>query len=362
MLFYETLLIMPRNKKFLGVATNLLLLVILAGLNCTASAQASDIPILGTAGNYQILSGAALTLGASITGLDPTNVSSSTTAVDDLNTAIANLSGATATSVAADLGGKTYTPGSYAALAGTAFTMTSSIVLDGLNDCNSKFYFVTPGAMDTTAGISITLINDAIPSNIYWVSGAAITVGASNHIAGNFLSSAAITVGASTSVNGRLLAKEAVSVGASVAFQGFPLGGCSIPSGVLSISVPTALGEININSGETQIVELGVVVVTDTRASGAPWTVASLCSFVRNGSGDQITGQFFAYSIKDLSSTGGAVLTEHTLNSMLVSAPVLDATVGVVSNGATWTPVITIAVPQDQPAGTYTGVITHSVY
>jgi len=353
---------MPRNKKFLGVTINFLLLVVLAGLNFPVSARASDIPILGTAGNYQILSGAALTLGASITGLDPTNVSSSTSAVADLNTAIANLSGATATAVAADLGGKTYTPGSYTALAGTAFTMTSSIVLDGLNDCNSKFYFVTPGAMDTTAGISITLINHATPRNIYWVSGAAITVAASNNIAGNFLSSAAITVGASTSVNGRLLAEAAVTVGASVAFQGFPLLGCPINAGVLSISVPSALSEINVNSGETLTIELGQVVVTDTRASGTPWTVASVCSSVRNGSGDLITGQFFAYSMKNLSSTGEAVLVEHTLNSMLASAPVLDATVGVASNGATWTPVITIAVPQDQPPGTYTGQITHSVY
>jgi hypothetical protein len=357
---YGTLDDVLQMRKYLVALITLLLIVTFSGINGSVSANASDDPLLMTAGNFQLLSGAALTLGASISGLDPINAGTAGSAVADLKVAISSLSSASATPVAADLGGQTYLPGSYSALSGTAFTMTSSIVLDGLNDCNSKFYFVTPAAMNTTAGISITLINQAKASNIYWVSGAAITIGASNNISGNFLSAAAITVGASTALDGRLLGIAAVTVGASVSFQGFPLIGCAKPAGVLSISVPATLAVFNISSGDSLNVEMDPVIVTDTRPSTPPWTVDAQISHVMNSSGDQIGGQYFAYSIKNLTSVSATSLVSYTLNSMLVAAPILSAISG--SSGATWIPVITISVPQDQQAGTYTGLITHSVY
>jgi Ice-binding-like len=349
-----------QRGRFLVVVITLALTVVLPNFSALVPANASSEPILLSAGNFQILSGAAVTLGASITGLDPANAGTSAGAVTDLSNAIATLSSASATPVAADLGGKTYIPGSYIALAGTAFTMTSSIVIDGLNDCNSKFIFVTPAAMNTTAGISMTLINDAKASNIYWVSGAAITIGASNNISGNFLSGAAVTVGASTSVNGRFLGVAAVTVGASVTFQGFPLIGCSKPLGALSISVPAALNAMNINPGDTLNLEMSQVVVTDTRGLGAPWAVDVQISSLKNGAGDQLGGQFFSYSMKELTSLDGATLASHALTSMLFPAVILNATSG--STGASWIPLIAITVPQDQQAGTYTGLIKHSVY
>ncbi len=342
---------------------------LLALLSCAASlspsaAYSSGDPVLGAAGNFQIVSGAAITLGGAITGLDVGNVSTSTPAVNDLRSALASLFATPAISVPADLGGGTYLPGTYSAVGGAAFAMTSSIILDGKNDCKSKFIFVTPAAMNTTAGISITLINGAKASNVFWAVGGAITTGAGANLSGNFLSSAAMTIGASTSINGRLLALAAVTVGASVTFQRFPLTGCAAPVGRLSISVPESLEGPNLNPGESVVIEMETATVTDTRGNGpnASWTVTTICSELRDGAGNVLGGENFTYEVKNLTITGGLVIGASRSSSMSMLTPILYATLGQGINGATWIPVITVSVPIDQVAGIYKGSITYSVY
>ena len=326
-------------------------------------ARATTDPILGTAGNFQIVSGAAISLGGALTGLDPTKTSTLTSAVNDLGSAIANLSASPATSVPADLGGKTFQPGTYAAAGGAAVAMTGNVILDGNNDCSSKFIFVTPAAMNTTAGISITLINDAKPNNVYFVAGGAITTGASNNLAGNFLSSAAITVGASSAINGRFLGMAAVTVGASVGFQEFPISGCSKLTGSLSISVPENLITRNLDPGETVTIEMGRVVVADTRgiSKGAFWTVYAHSSSFSDGDSHTLSAENLGYSIQELTESGGITSNRFTLHSMLEPSSVLGATTGKPINGASWIPIITLAIPENQSSGRYAGVIVHSV-
>jgi len=328
------------------------------------AAQAVTDVNLGTAGNFQIVSGGAITLGGAVSGLDVTNTSTSSSVVSDLNSALSALSAIPAVSVPADLGGKTYLPGTYTSAGGAAFAMTTNVILDGNHDCKSKFIFITPAAMNTTAGISITLINDAKASNIYWVVGGAITTGAANNLSGNFISSAAITVGASSSINGRFLALAAITVGASVTFQGFPISGCPVPVGGLSIAVPASVDKQSMNPGESLVIELGNVTVTDTRGNSpnASWTVTTICSDLSDGVGNVLGAQNFSYRLKNLTVTGGLNTTPQSLTSMSTPAIILTATSGQAINSATWIPVITVLVPIDQVAGMYAGSITHSVY
>jgi len=341
-----------------------LLVILLGTLGSTLQiAQAGAQPTLGTAENFQIVSGAATVLGASLKGLDTGNVTSSSVVVSDVGSAIATLSATPATSVPADLGGSTFAPGAYSSVAGAAFAMTSSIILDGKNSCDSKFIFITPAAMNTTAGVSIFLINGAKASNVYWVVGAAVTVAASGYLAGNFLSSAAITVGAGSSINGRFLAMQAVSVGASVTFLGFPIEACAPPAGGLSISVPESIATRNLTAGDTVEIDMGSVVVTDTRgiATDASWDVSTVSEGVRDSSGNTLGGGKFSYSFRGLSHTGGITLVTHAPALMATLTEILSATSGSGNNSATWTPVITVTVPFDQSGGTYSGSITHSV-
>jgi hypothetical protein len=112
------------------------------------------------------------------------------------------------------------------------------------------------------------------------------------------------------------------------------------------------------------VIELGAVTVNDTRgtSTNASWTVSTLCSELSDGSGHVLGGQNFGYAVKDLVKTGGLSIEVLALNSMSVLAPILRAISGEGTNSATWIPVITIEVPIDQVAGTYEGLITHSVY
>jgi hypothetical protein len=361
-----TLLNMQRSggkvhKGFYLLAPILILTALIVPMSVQARA-ASD-PGLGAAGDFQIVSGAATTLGATLVGLDPVNVSSAVTAVNDLRSAITSLSSAPATAVAADFGGKTYEPGVYVAAGGAAVAMTSGVILDGKNDCNSVFIFSTPAAMNTTAGISITLINGAKPGNVYWVAGGAITTGASGHLVGNFMSAAAITVGASSSINGRFLGLAAVTIGASVNFLGFPVEKCAAAVGALLISVPKSMAPRELNAGETVTMEMGPVVVTDTRGitAGALWSVSATSAGVRDSAGNVLGGEHFSYAMREVNKTGGLILLPHTLNSMSLLSVILNATSGEGVNSATWIPIITVAVPADQASGTYIGTIVHSV-
>jgi hypothetical protein len=347
-----------------GLSVCVLVLLLIASALLPTSSYAQTGPALGVAGDFQIVSGAAITLGGAMTGLDTGNTSTSTPAIADLRSALASLFAAPAITVPADLGGGTYQPGTYSAVGGAAFAVTSNIILDGKNDCDSKFIFITPAAMNTTAGISITLINKAKANNVFWVVGGAITIAAGSNLSGNFLSSAAISVGAGSSLVVRLLALAAVTVGASVQFQGFPLPGCAAPVGGLSISAPESLQTRSLNPGESVVIELGAVTVNDTRGNSpdATWAVSTVCSELSDSSGNLLGGQNFSYAIKNLMKTGGLSITVHTLTSMSVLSPILSATSGEAINSATWIPVITVLVPVDQVAGTYVGSITHSVY
>ena len=350
------------GRLFVGICA-LIILVTTTALLPTAAKAVTD-PVLGAASEFQIVSGAAITVGGAITGLDPTNTSTSTPAVNDLRSAIATLSATPGTSVPADLGGRTYLPGTYAAIGGAAFAMTTNVILDGKNDCASKFIFITPAAMNTTAGISITLINEAKASNVFWVVGGAITTGASNKLIGNFLSSAAVTIGASSSIDGRFLALAAITVGASVAFLGFPISGCADPVGALLISVPESMKVQDLDPGESLVMEMDSATVTDTRGNGpsASWTVTTVCSELSDGQGNVLGAENFAYLVKNLTITGGLVVTAQRLTSMRTLATILSATSGEGINSATWIPVITLSVPIDQVEGTFKGSITHSVF
>jgi len=111
------------------------------------------------------------------------------------------------TSIAAELGAQTVCPGIYKSDA--AFGLTGILTLDGNDDSNALFIFITPAAITTAAASKIVLENGAQAKNIFWQSGAAATLGASSFFKGTILAEAAITAGNGVHVHGRLLSKSA---------------------------------------------------------------------------------------------------------------------------------------------------------
>jgi len=120
----------------------------------------------------------------------------------------------THTPSSSDLGGSTLTAGDYEF--GSAIRVTSSMYFDAEGDCNAVFVIHGNAAMNTTAGITMHLLNGSKARNIYWNIDAAITAGARSHLVGIFNSNAAITIGASSYVDGSLTARTTVSLGDDV--------------------------------------------------------------------------------------------------------------------------------------------------
>jgi hypothetical protein len=321
---------------------------------------------LGAAENYQVLSGTAATIGAAVVGLNSTEVGVSATAVSDLVAAMTVLNALPSVGVAADLGGQRYFKGNYFSAAAVA--VTSNIILDAQGDAGATFVFTTPAAMNTTAGITMTLANGANPCNVYWVAGGAFTFGASGQLVGNFLGAAAVTVGASSQVDGRFLAAAAVTVGASVTFSGSAVSRCKKPAGGLAISVPQAfyLGEVT--AGGSISGDMGEVKVIDTRSSIGvlSWDVSVEATQFRDNSANTIGNDKLSYELKSLVGATGLHLVATDLSSLQASGSqslkVLSATTGSSGDEVTWKPRITIRVPFGQVAGNYSGAIIHSVY
>jgi hypothetical protein len=106
----------------------------------------------------------------------------------------------------ADLGGATLTPGvyTYAAAAPWA-TAGTTLTLDALGDTSAQWIFQIGSTLITPASATVSLINGASASNVFWQVGTSATLGATNTFAGNILADASIGLGGGT-LNGRALA------------------------------------------------------------------------------------------------------------------------------------------------------------
>jgi len=331
------------------------------GIAPSPLAQAAAPINLASAGNYQILAGTVVTVGASSIGLDPASDGVSAPAVADLTAAISAASGLTGTTVSSDLGGATYNPGVYLSTGGAAFAMTGNVILRG----SGTFIFYTPAAFNITAGVIITL-DGANARNIYWIAGGAITIGASSTLEGIFMSSAAITTGASNTFTSCILAAGAVTIGASNTFNPCPLTAAVVPSGSLSISAPSNCVIPDVSAGGVSTALTGDITVTDSRVGfgATSWDTGVISTGLSNSNKDVIPPGSMGYSVIGLSNTGGITTVSTNFESLSATTnSTIVAAAGTGSlNGSIWRAQLKISIPSNQATGVYAGSITHSVF
>jgi hypothetical protein len=112
----------------------------------------------------------------------------------------------------AEIGGKTYTKGVHTHGSAINIALTDdTVTLDAEDDPNAVFIFNVATTLTTAAGSKIVLKNGAKPSNIYWVLGTALTMGAESTLVGNVLAGTAITIGTNGRIDGRAMAQTAVT-------------------------------------------------------------------------------------------------------------------------------------------------------
>ncbi|MFT5099830.1 MAG: hypothetical protein ACI96M_001825 [Candidatus Azotimanducaceae bacterium] len=184
---------------------------------------------LGTARNYLILAGSAITAPGSIVygdiGIAPsTALTGSRTmkvfGVQDLGNAAALVAKADLLTayndgrnrpngriiISTDLAGRTLAPGLYHSDAAINIGgSTSDLTLDG----EGVFIIRSNGALNVSAGRTIHLINGALAENVFWIMEGAVTLGAGTNFEGIVISKSAITVGANSEVKGSLFSLDA---------------------------------------------------------------------------------------------------------------------------------------------------------
>ncbi len=115
--------------------------------------------------------------------------------------------------------GPVYGPGLYRTANPIGFSGT--ITLDAGGNADAVFVFQTDSAITTQPNSTVILANGAQAKNVWWVAGAAATLGLSSTFKGSVISTAAVsagigsTIGLPTRVEGRLFSRgAAVTVGA----------------------------------------------------------------------------------------------------------------------------------------------------
>lgn len=139
----------------------------------------------------------------------------------------------------------------------------------------------------------------------------------------------------------------------------------AITTGALSLTAPASVDLGSGAPGDTISGDLGLVTVTDNRALlTAAWTATAASTNFTTGGGttnETIPATDVTYDPGTVDHVG-TITTTGTLITMSNSAQtVVTGTAGVGNNTASWTPLISVAVPSAAVGGAYTGTITQSV-
>lgn len=135
-----------------------------------------------------------------------------TTAIGSMETAYTDAAGRKNpdyTELAAgNLGGRTLTPGLYKW--GTAVGMTSTVYISGSS--TDTWIFQIAQGLTMSDGISIVLLGDAQPKNIFWQVAGAVQFNAGSHFEGILLAAQGVTLITGASMNGRIFSQTAVAL------------------------------------------------------------------------------------------------------------------------------------------------------
>lgn len=248
--------------------------LVLAALLIAATSASAQIT-LGTAGNFGVLAGSAVTNtgasvvagnlgvspGSAITGFPPGIVTPPATIHSaDAIAAQAQVDLATAYVSAAamptlvdltgtDLGGLTLTPGVYG-FASSA-QLTGTLTLDALGNPNAVFVLKTGSSLTTASGSSVRVINGGSSCNVFWQVGSSATFGTTTAFAGTVLALTSITLNTGANLSGRALARNGAVTLAGNNIS--PCGVAPVICPVISIS-PSALPGGAVGTPYAQIV------------------------------------------------------------------------------------------------------------
>jgi len=113
--------------------------------------------------------------------------------------------------------GLTVVPGVYTCTAAVSIAAGTNLTLNGT--ATDVWVFRMAGGYTQAAATQVILTGGALPQNVFWVSAATVTVGATAKMQGVVLSQTDIVMGAGSTENGRLLAQTAVTLNGTTVTQ-----------------------------------------------------------------------------------------------------------------------------------------------
>jgi uncharacterized repeat protein (TIGR01451 family) len=223
------------KMRFATLLPAVLLLAACGGGGDQTAAPANDkfsaaaAPTLGTEQSFAVLGGSTVTNtgssvitgnlglhpGTSITGFPPGIVTGETHTTDavalqaqtDTTVTYLDLAAqACDTTISADLGGTTLTPGVYCSA--SSMGLTGALTLDAGGDPSAVWVFQAGSTLTTASGSSVVLINGADACNVFWQVGSSATLGTTTSFVGNIFALTSITLNNGASVSGRVLARN----------------------------------------------------------------------------------------------------------------------------------------------------------
>lgn len=105
--------------------------------------------------------------------------------------------------------------------------------------------------------------------------------------------------------------------------------------------------------------DLGVTTVTDARGGVVGWTSSAVSTTFVGTGGSVSTG--VNYATNAITPTGVSTMADPSTGSISTIAEVVEALTASGNNTAAWNPTLTVALPADALADTYTGTVTTSV-
>ena len=190
-----------------------------------------------------------------------------------LTTARNNLSSlGVGTTLGADLGGLTLTPGVYSVAAGTT-NLSGLLTLDGGGNANAAWIFQMSSTLITSPDSIVNLINTGSGAGVYWNVGSSATIDVNTTFMGNILALASITFNtSSTDFCGRALAET----GAVTLDQNSLSGDClDSLAGSAGLSGGLDITSTPDGGGRDEVSFLPFVAVNDDRTNvPEPFTLA----------------------------------------------------------------------------------------
>jgi hypothetical protein len=107
--------------------------------------------------------------------------------------------------------------------------------------------------------------------------------------------------------------------------------------------------------------QLGNVTVTDDRGGTTGWTATAVSTTFTGPNGVSVPASAVSENPGTPTSTGTVTLTPAAPTDLSSAATTMTATGVAGAETATWDPTLTVELPADALAGSYTGTITDSV-